>query len=897
MNKKLLFWAIAFLGIANVAIAQTIVSNNDSTLSLACDLNLPGIVPSFNAQCAVEFSDLVIPEITDSCGNTVVPTTDTGIFPVTATGTTTIFWEYLNELGNIETQIQNINILDFIQPVPDVAILPNFYSQCAVLQTDLPVPTATDNCSPIVTVTNDAVFPITVSTLITWFYTDATGNTRFQPQDIYINDFTEPVADVAILPNIHGLCSVQEADVPVPTATDNCLGIVTVTNDAVFPITRSTLITWFYTDAHGNTSYQTQDIYIDDLTTPIPDNATLADVSALCEILEADVLVPTATDNCSGVIAATSNVVFPITTSTVITWTYTDANGNIETQTQNAFITDAVEPVPDVAVLADFNSQCALLAIDVPVPTATDNCSGVIAATSNAVFPITASTTITWTYADTNGNSETQTQNIVINDTTAPLPDAIVLADITAQCELFEADVIAPTATDNCSGIVTVTNDGIFPITASTTITWTYGDATGNSETQTQNIVINDTTSPTPDAIVLADITAQCEVLEVDVIAPTATDNCSGIVTVTNDGIFPITASTTITWTYVDANGNSEAQTQNIVINDTTAPLPDAIVLADITAQCEVLEADIIAPTATDNCSGIVTVTNDGVFPITTSTTITWTYADANGNSETQTQNIVINDTTAPLPDAIVLADITAQCEVLEIDVIAPTATDNCSGIVTVTNDAVFPITTQGVTTITWTYTDVNGNTSTQTQDILIGDNTSPTVTLTDITVSVNVSGIVNINAAQLENGTANDNCGIASITVTPNTFTCAALGDHVVIVTVIDIHGNSISDTATVTVTDPTDFCGALGVVQNEKATIALYPNPTADSIYMESGNQTIIHSVSLYSLSGQLILQESYKQPSEKNSMSLAFLAQGTYLMKLETNEGTYTKRVIKQ
>jgi hypothetical protein len=41
-------------------------------------------------------------------------------------------------------------------------------------------------------------------------------------------------------------------------------------------------------------------------------------------------------------------------------------------------------------------------------------------------------------------------------------------------------------------------------------------------------------------------------------------------------------------------------------------------------------------------------------------------YADANGNSETQTQNIVINDTTAPTPDAIVLADITAQCEVLE---------------------------------------------------------------------------------------------------------------------------------------------------------------------------------------------------------------------------------------
>jgi hypothetical protein len=298
--KKLLLFNIFVLFITLSSYGQnSLQSADNSNLTLACDLNLLGVVPSVNAQCKVEFSDLVIPEITDSCGNTVVPTTNTSIFPITATGTTTIFWEYMNELGNIETQFQNINILDFTEPIPDVAILPNFYSQCAVLQTDLPVPTATDNCSPIVSVTNDAVFPITVSTLITWYYTDATGNTSFQPQDVYINDFTEPVADVAILPNIHGLCSVQQADVPVPTATDNCLGIVTVTNDAVFPITRSTLITWFYTDAHGNTSYQTQDIYIDDLTTPIPDNATLADVSALCEILEADVLVPTATDNCS----------------------------------------------------------------------------------------------------------------------------------------------------------------------------------------------------------------------------------------------------------------------------------------------------------------------------------------------------------------------------------------------------------------------------------------------------------------------------------------------------------------------------------------------------------------------------------------------------------------------
>jgi len=616
-----------------------------------------------------------------------------------------------------------------------------------------------------------------------------------------------------------------------------------------------------------------------------------------CEVFQTDLITPTATDNCSGIVTITNDGVFPITTSATITWTYTDANGNSETQTQNVVVNDTNAPTPDVAVLADINVQCELLEADVIAPTATDNCSGVVTVSNDGVFPITASTTITWTYTDANGNSVLQTQNVVVNDTTAPTPDAATLADITAECEVLEADVIAPTATDNCSGVVTVTNDAVFPINASTTITWTYKDNDGNTETQTQNVIINDTTKPVPDALTLADIASPCEVLEADLIVPTATDNCSGVVTVSNDGIFPISASTTITWTYTDANGNSETQSQNIIISDATAPTPDAATLTDIVAQCEVLEADLTVPTATDNCTASITVTNDGLFPISASTTITWTYTDANGNSASQTQHIVINDTTPPTPDSLVLSDITAQCQVLEADVTAPTATDNCSGVVTVTSDAIFPITAQGVTTITWTYTDANGNTASQTQDVLIGDNTPPTVTLSDLTVSVNVAGTVTVTPAQLENGTASDNCGIASITVFPNTFSCTELGDHLVTVTVIDIHGNIINQTATVTVTDPSNFCEALGIAHNEKAAFALYPNPTFDTVYIEPGNNVTVRVMSLYSLSGQLILQQANRQQAEKYSISLSTLPQGMYLLKLETSEGTFTRRVMKQ
>ena len=52
--------------------------------------------------------------------------------------------------------------------------------------------------------------------------------------------------------------------------------------------------------------------------------------------------------------------------------------------------------------------------------------------------------------------------------------------------------------------------------------------------------------------------------------------------------------------------------------------------------------------------------------------------------------------------------DVTAECEVTAL--VDPSATDNCGGTVTVTNDAIFPLPAQGTTVVTWTYEDENGN-------------------------------------------------------------------------------------------------------------------------------------------------------------------------------------------
>ena len=398
---------------------------------------------------------------------------------------------------------------------------------------------------------------------------------------ITINDIDSdeipPIPDVSPLKAIAKQCSLRKADLPVPTATDNRPGMVTVTNniaDNLFPITSDTTITWTYIDASNNTATQTQKVTIRDTMSPVPNpDNDLTTLTAACSIPAADVIIPTAMDNCDGPITATTNITPPITASTTIMWTYTDAAGNTATQTQQVTIRDNVAPTPDPSNnLSEITLQCPLEENELPVPTATDNCIGSVTVTNNTVnFPIMSDTTITWTYTDGANNTVTQTQQVTIEDTMVPIP---VVADLPMLEDCSQiTSLTAPTATDNCDGTITATTNVTPPITTSTTIIWTYRDAADNTTTQTQEVIIGDNEAPMPEMSNLPTLTGICPVATIaDLTAPTATDNCDdGTITATTDAAFPITSTTTITWTYMDAAGNTTTQKQEVICPLSTA--------------------------------------------------------------------------------------------------------------------------------------------------------------------------------------------------------------------------------------------------------------------------------------------------------------------------------------
>lgn len=90
------------------------------------------------------------------------------------------------------------------------------------------------------------------------------------------------------------------------------------------------------------------------------------------------------------------------------------------------------------------------------------------------------------------------------------------------------------------------------------------------------------------------------------------------------------------------------------------------------------------------------------------------------------TVRVTVEDVTPPVPDEDPLPIVTGECsaEILS----APTATDNCSGTVPgITSDPLL-YTEQGTYTVTWTFTDDSGNTTSQTQTVIVQDTTAPVI-------------------------------------------------------------------------------------------------------------------------------------------------------------------------
>ena len=562
---------------------------------------------------------------------------------------------------------------------------------------------------------------------------------------------------------------------------------------------------------------------------PILSQESLTDVIGDCQVVFEDLIIPTANDVEDGIIQGETDLsIFPITTQglTTITWTYTDSDGNSISQDQSIILEDITAPVPDVEELPTIEATCF---IEIGSPTATDACKGTIQGQADRAltFTETGDYTVTWTYDDGNGNTSSQTQRVIFQADEGPfwITEEGAL-DQTLTCpteeeiqQSFFAQVPQPGSL--CFPIfVQLDGQPVFEPTDDQgngvySVVWYARDPLGARIDYTVRITIVQGGPPVPVVDELPILTASCSIEEIQ--APIALDGCSGdeILGITTDPTSYFEQGTfTITWTYDSENGNTSSQSQTIIIEDSTPPVPDVAELPIITAE---LSATVEAPSATDNCAGNLLGTT--VDPITFTEvgeyTVTWNFDDGNGNSTSQIQLITITGPLNPEEDLTPPVVRTQNVNVIlgsngqgtlspaEVDNGSTdnlTLPENLSLSLSRTNfscnDVGQPI------EVTLTVIDENGNAASGVALVSVLDQTPPELSLKDITIDLDESGSATLSASSFDQG-SKDNCSIVNWVLSQSEFTCNDIGVVEVEVTAIDLGGNASSATANVTVRD----------------------------------------------------------------------------------------------
>ncbi|NJM14308.1 MAG: hypothetical protein HC896_02020, partial [Bacteroidales bacterium] len=344
----------------------------------------------------------------------------------------------------------------------------------------------------------------------------------------------------------------------------------------------------------------------------------------------------------------------------------------------------------------------------------------------------------------------TDTLDVVFEDTIAPVISAIALDTVYLNdtgYAFIDSAFVVTSFTDNCSPGSVLIGKTIF----------NCADVTGF---QIEDTIIGSDMAGNTD-------TAIFQVRVLDSISPTAT--CSDTtVYLASNGTFTIDSSH-VSGAWADACGVDSVSLSRYVFGcgDIASPVTVAVTTYDMhgnssTCSAQVSVVDSISPTAT--CSDTtVYLASNGTFTIDSSH-VSGAWADACG------------------VDSVSLSRYVFGCG----DIASP------------------------VTVAVTTY-DMHGNSSTCSAQVSVVDSISPTATCSDTTVYLASNGTFTIDSSHVSGAWA-DACGVDSVSLSRYVFACGDIASPVTVaVTTYDMHGNSSTCSAQVSVVDsiaPTATC-----------------------------------------------------------------------------------------
>lgn len=547
-------------------------------------------------------------------------------------------------------------------------------------------------------------------------------------------------------------------------------------------------ITYTYTDPYGCKNTKVAKVKVN----TIPSVSIMELSPSYCINSAAAILVGTPAGGSFSGEGITDNIFNPTIAgvgSHQITYSYTDQNGCSGSQTQSV----KVNPAPNVN-FSGLNSQyCinsdAVQLVGSPLGGSFSG-DGIIGNSFNPALAGIGSHQITYTYTDQNGCSESQTQSVMVN----AMPTVTFSGLSTQYCG--NADIVVQLIGVPSGGIFSgdgISSNSFNPSTAGVgthNITYTYADLNGCSGSQTQSVTVN-----AIPVITFSGLNAQyCINSEIVQLMGTPSGGVFSGDGITGSSFNPTIAgvgSHQITYSYTDQNGCSGRYTESVIIN----ALP-SVTFSGLNAQyC--LNADIAQLVGIPS-GGVFS--GDGITANSFSPTsagvgthqITYTYTDQNSCSESQVQSVKVND----MPVVRFSGLNTQYCINAGSVILTGSPSGGTFSGHGITGNSFSP-TTAGVGThqITYTYTDQNGCSGSQTQLVII--NAIPVVSFSGLNTQYCINaGVVQLTGSPSGGTFLGD--GINGNTFSPS---LAGAGTHQITYSYSDQNTCFASQTQSVTV------------------------------------------------------------------------------------------------
>ena len=495
------------------------------------------------------------------------------------------------------------------------------------------------------------------------------------------------------------------------------------------------------------------------------------------------------------------------------TYSITDVHGNTATANLTVLVVDTIKPILNLnlpTVYLDANGNGTLSAAQVD-NASTDNCGISTRTISKTAFTCEdlGEQLITFTATDASGNSRSQQVLVTIADEIAPVVEVqnvqIAITDAGAVLTVEDVEVLA---TDNCGIASKVLSQTEFSCThlGENEVVLAVTDLAGNVTERVAIVTVVDAVepiaSPTPIVVELtADgTTVVSEATIASAIGAASSDNCASTLIHEIDKVSfncGDLGPNTVTYTVTDLANNASSAEVTVTVIDLVKPNAQALGLTIALDEggTAVLEVETVDNNSYDNCSVASRSLSKTDFNCEDlgQQVVALNVIDQSGNTDNALFMVTVVDPHAPMVEVTsktVYIDETGWAQLAVDDVVLETD-DNCGVDEVSVSQSFFHCAQVGPRELTVTATDIAGNATQVPISILVADTLKPSLSIDAIEVALNDEGFAEVTPAMLMNF-ADDNCGVAQISVATQVFDCVTAGEAASTeVAITDSNGN----------------------------------------------------------------------------------------------------------